>query len=1221
MKKIMICLLALLVLITMTLSFVACGDEETTPSEDSGTKDTDGSVTGSASGGVSIGGSNITDESTGGDDTTDTSVGGDDTTDTSVGGSDTTDTSVGGSDTTDTSVGGDDTTDSSTGGDNPDDGGNDNPGDGGDDTVKACTHESTSYTLIDLGDIETACGGGVYAEKCMECEKIVTIYEDTLITLCVYESGTDGKCTECGLEVTSAEAKEGCTLVTTYNIALGDTKIVDGVSIKRTEHSLTYEMVKNEDFACDVTVAYEKCNDCTYSVTLAALHEGEELNVTNENGTKESSCDACGYKAVVSVNDAPECAKYREFSLYNGEILLFNGKKARESEEHSWSLSATMLGDTCDDGLIITKNCIECGVKEYETATHHYTTEEKMDIAELSSCGGYILLEKCVACEEIISVAEKPSACYFKLVDAINEDDSYTNEYECVDCGINVLTTYSSTGIGSCETLESEKTKISKGEDIILSVAREYVSSWHYEGDYIYTYELIGESCLDGVLEIGVCEYCGHTEIRELYDDYHRHENSEKIELDILCGGYVREYSCLCGEEKDIVNYGECFAPAPTVSEEVIDGITFTVETTACGECGTEQIVKKGERLEGCDLYSYEQIVFILNGEAVYDSGICTESIYTDHDTEKRTIALGPSCDLDGVLIKRSCGCGYISYETKRYHDRIAIEEIDITAYGACGGKIVVSQCPCDEKISYAYYSGNGCSFEDEEAETEDGRVITSVCCECGFTVITKEASTVENCERIGKEEIIYTKDGEVIYRYLSQDFTEPYHRLETTYRLLADSCYEGVYLTEACMDCDYKETEAYYSCNAVVDKEIYFEDLGICGGYYRYFRCACGDNEFENYSISSCSLVESEPTYETIDGISYKTVISTCEICGVVETRVEYTAMDGCDEMQYYKYFLIFNGETLVDDMIRNSFIRAHHEMEVSSKLLGQSCEDGIREIQTCTKCGAEFGSTYDYHKLYDKHEINDIGDCYHLLIYEECLCQAEHNLTIGFFDMGEDGKYACDKCGLRIDESEEATTESCKKTVTKTRTVYIGSEYQFEIVDVEVYDIHSFKSPALIEEDGREIIISNCQACNFELVQEIFVITSVPNEWGEMAGTASFTVNESGVYTLYTTSKLVDIIYISDEQGNMVNAFYPENDRRAVGTVELEKDVEYKYETLDYNAELDLSVAVVLQGEYSFCTEEADEDSFERVTLDGKYRVTICAHCHMVLDIQEMP
>ena len=498
MKKIMICLLALLVLITMTLSFVACGDEETTPSEDSGTKDTDGSVTGSASGGASTGGSNITDESTGGDDTTDTSVGGSDTTDTGVGGSDTTDTGVGGGDTTDTSVGGSDTTDTSTGGGDTTDtstggsvttdtsiGGSDTTdtstgggdttdsstggdnGDGGDDTVNVCTHESTSYTLIDLGNLDATCGGGVYAEKCIECEKIVTIYEDTLISLCVYENGESGKCTECGLEITRTEAKEGCTLVTTYNITLGDTKIVDDVSIKRPEHSLTYEMVKNEDFTCNVTVAYEKCNDCTYSVTLAALHEGEELNVTNENGTKESSCDACGYKAVVSVNDAPECAKYTELSLYNGEFLLLSGEKARESEEHSWSLSATMLGDTCDDGLIITKNCIECGVREYETATHHYTTEEKMDIAELSSCGGYILLEKCVACEEIISVAEKPSACYFKLVDAIIEDDSYTNEYECVDCGINVITTYSSTGMGSCETLESEETKISKGEDII----------------------------------------------------------------------------------------------------------------------------------------------------------------------------------------------------------------------------------------------------------------------------------------------------------------------------------------------------------------------------------------------------------------------------------------------------------------------------------------------------------------------------------------------------------------------------------------------------------------------------------------------------------------------------------------------------------------------------------------------------------------------------------
>lgn len=145
MKKILIFVFALLVLITMTLSFVSCKKNGNT-GDDIETEN----------------GEENPNENTGGGNR-DTTEGEDNT----------------GSGSQEGTTGGD-----NTGNGNEDDTtGKENTGDEGEDA--ACTHESISGTTIKFSDYGSTCGGGIYWEECSECKEVFTSV-NTLVTFCIY---------------------------------------------------------------------------------------------------------------------------------------------------------------------------------------------------------------------------------------------------------------------------------------------------------------------------------------------------------------------------------------------------------------------------------------------------------------------------------------------------------------------------------------------------------------------------------------------------------------------------------------------------------------------------------------------------------------------------------------------------------------------------------------------------------------------------------------------------------------------------------------------------------------------------------------------------------------------------------------------------------------------------------------------------------------------------
>ena len=1163
MKKITILILSLLVMITMTLSFVSCGIKD---------KNQDGS--------------DVTGGETNSDINSDTSGG--------------------------------------NGGDTSGDTGGDNSGDntGGEDAV--CTHKSTEGDVIKFSDYGSQCGGGIYSEKCLDCGEVFGGAE-ALVTLCRYESGDSGKCLDCGLELTKTVTQNGCESTVAYSATIGDTEIFNELSVTKSEHSLKVEITERSEGNCLITVATEKCRDCDFTNLISTLHEGGELDVSTEQAEEKSIrtrfCADCGYKEIRGFIEATDCtgdeAGSFELSLYNGEELLWSGKTEREAS-HSWQTSSVKYGNDCKDGVALIKVCDICAQREYETTLDHVEAEEKIDVDFNGACKGTMTVRKCSACDQALGITENPSGCYFMLTESEFINGGTRSVYECVECGLELLIAEEQTKISDCEMMMREITTLTQNGEVVFTVKNEYAVDTHYESSYDFTYELLGDSCLDGMIMTGVCSDCGDTMIIEdVYVENHRTKDEKHIDIDVPCGGTLISSECVCGEVNDIRIYDVCNLLASGIGSKEIDGVEFDVTTETCTECGVVRVHTFAAVNEDCNVYYPEQIEYILNGETVYDTGMCNTYVVSSHKTERKSMALGPSCEIDGMLMVEACeDCDYYSHSAYRHHYKSEVERIDLSEHGACGGYLIIERCPCDEGLEHGNHGENMCNLEGSYSEDENGAFNKIVCKDCIFTMERTTEYIYESCQRITDETVAFSIDGSVLYEFKPIHDIEEAHQLESTFRLLADHCYEGLYELSRCKDCDYEKTTAHYNCVIKESYEFSFKDYGVCDGAYYYLDCYCGDMHSEHYSLF-CNMVEAGSQTETIDGVTYTTTTSSCETCGTVETVVNYLGIEGCYEYRYSIYNVSIGEKVLAEDVMMKAYNQSYHEMERTTSLLGESCLDGFYDIDSCTKCDYEASLYYDDHIQYQKYYYNGGSDCVHSVSYYECPCGEAHELNISSVDKTEDG-YACDKCGLKVIETAVTKKENCKEASEITRKVYIGEELQLECVDTYIYDSHSFDAPSLSNQDGKDVITSKCSDCGFELKQEIYILVYEDIGWNVEAK-SSFTVSEDGEYTAYISSLDAMDNIINNSNGYYVEGLYPAGEKYPVVTVELEKDESYEILSADYRYNADFSAFVLIKGQYGIC-KEADE-TVKLTTSDGKYELTLCATCHMILDVLEAP
>lgn len=158
------------------------------------------------------------------------------------------------------------------------------------------------------------------------------------------------------------------------------------------------------------------------------------------------SCSDCGLRHTLSyytVKDHEACTR----TYYYTEVVNIGAKLVAETEytnvriDHEVITTATLLGgegSSCEDGVIITQKCKDCGIEDSNKYYDHESYEkEHINLSELGSvCGGYATLYGC-ACDKYNNLSLEHSLCEWNekwdgsswIEDAIPEGQEQINEY------------------------------------------------------------------------------------------------------------------------------------------------------------------------------------------------------------------------------------------------------------------------------------------------------------------------------------------------------------------------------------------------------------------------------------------------------------------------------------------------------------------------------------------------------------------------------------------------------------------------------------------------------------------------------------------------------------------------------------------------------------------------------------------------------------------------
>ena len=151
-------------------------------------------------------------------------------------------------------------------------------------------------------------------------------------------------------------------------------------------------------------------------------------------------------------------------------------------------------------------------------------------------------------------------------------------------------------------------------------------------------------------------------------------------------------------------------------------------------------------------------------------------------------------------------------------------------------------------------------------------------------------------------------------------------------------------------------------------------------------------------------------------------------------------------------------------------------HDIETKYELLGESCEDGVTETETCRACDYAYTWTYNWHRTFEDKaiDLSEHSACGGSISYYACLC-GEETYVDRYFDydysrpnetQDNEGRtvyettYVCEECGLRYNSAYYvvADPDNCREIRFYTDTVTVGNilvdQYQY----TEEYDAHAY-------------------------------------------------------------------------------------------------------------------------------------------------------------------
>ena len=560
-----------------------------------------------------------------------------------------------------------------------------------------------------------------------------------------------------------------------------------------------------------------------------------------------------------------------------------------------------------------------------------------------------------------------------------------------------------------------------------------------HDCSYEVSYELLGDSCEDGVKLIGTC-YCGATAVETVYEHLNL-VTAEIIDMSAYesCGGDFGIQRCPCGARGYIVllhsNHDWTVERSPIPSEN------GDVATYICNNCDVTWVVTSSfiETDNPCRVTYHRTIEVKWSNSLV---GTLTLDVLEENHEYIETAQLvegATSCE-QGVIVTGVCSvCENVSTRTITWHEWFTKERIDLSAIGACGGFLVQEGCACGAE-GYTGWDEFQCGWMTDRKTTtdENGREITidtNTCVECGLTWTETYyyEDTEDPCFKQRFIHVVYTMDGETVCE-MNHSERQSFHELEYSFSFAdgVTSCEGGVTVIQECVNCD-------YSWERTLTRHQYYEvesidlssEFGACGGFLTLEKCPCGEMSRLNWNELVCDFV-----YDKESGIG---VCSKCQL-SVEETGTTGKGETSCEVIRYQTITLLKGEKTRT---LSSQRVSTSHRFIGTWEGEIESCLNGVEVTRTCYKCGYSGGKyTIKDHEqlLVDYLDFTEVGGCGGGFGVYSCPCGEN---TGSWYDNpqcdfvwvesdqnGGKGHEACRICGLIRSETNtaEKVPDSCK-------------------------------------------------------------------------------------------------------------------------------------------------------------------------------------------------
>ena len=467
--------------------------------------------------------------------------------------------------------------------------------------------------------------------------------------------------------------------------------------------------------ACGGLLIVEKCDICGKIINMLKGepecqfdYENPEMSeYTDENGFVHQvatiNCLVCG--AFISseqwVENITPCISSENMYGYMqiGDVVIFEQSESYHNTNHQFEREIIFEGESCDDGYVVREYCTVCGMSnEYHGHGHEHDKENHVELSEFGACGGYVDYVDCRICGKILNVHNTEIYCDLSdsgKIEYVDENGYIHNGYwaTCSVCGLTAVEEIYQI-VEGCIVTEYHVATLQINGETILDLAQEERRENH---KFEYTYNMHGESCVDGVEIYVNCLNCDYS---SYYGYYSGHYTIAKEYYDLAqfgaCYGEARYEECPCGEISRVVHESCAYNGRENTYEDE-NGVLHNVRLGYCDNCGLRvQTDSYKVKEEGsCNVIIYSSTSITVGANLVCDAQSVQKS--QEHNYEvSASLMNGESCD-NGVIARYTCvGCGDF-YEKEFYHHEMIInEEIDLRKYGAtCYAVATLTSCAC----------------------------------------------------------------------------------------------------------------------------------------------------------------------------------------------------------------------------------------------------------------------------------------------------------------------------------------------------------------------------------------------------------------------------------------------------------------------------------------------------------------------------------------------